>query len=199
MNPKMKDFWNERYRDAEFAYGEAPNEFFRSVLDGLPAGKILLPAEGEGRNAVYVAWQGWQVWAYDFAEAGRAKALELAKRHGVQIHYDLTTHEEADYPENHFDVVALIYAHTPARKQLHEKAVRWLRPGGTLILEGFSKAQLQYASGGPRQEALLFDREQLESDFAALGALQVEEAVVELHEGRYHRGKGAVIRVVGRK
>ncbi len=195
----MKDFWNERYAASEFAYGEAPNEFFRIQLDELPVGKILLPAEGEGRNAAYAARQGWEVWAYDFAEAGRNKALELAERHGVQVRYDLTTHEAADYPEAHFDVVALIYAHTPARKLLHEKAVRWLRPGGTLILEGFAKEQLQYSSGGPRDEALLFDRALLETDFRALSDLWIEEAVVELQEGRYHRGKGAVIRVVGRK
>ncbi len=195
----MKEFWNERYSAPEFAYGEAPNEFFRIQLDQLPVGKILLPAEGEGRNAVYAARQGWAVWAYDFAEAGRRKALELAERHGVQIHYDLTTHEAADYPEDHFDAVALIYAHTPARRLLHEKAVRWLRPGGTLLLEGFSKDQLRYRSGGPRSEELLFDQPLLEADFRDLSDLRIEETVVELQEGRYHRGQGAVIRVVGRK
>ncbi len=195
----MKDFWNQRFAAPEYAYGEAPNEFFRVQLDRLPPGRILLPAEGEGRNAVYAARKGWCVHAYDFAEAGRRKALQLAQKHGVALHYELASHREADFPAAHFDVVALIFAHTAERALLHEKAVRWLKPGGRLILEGFSKAQLQYASGGPRDEALLFDCRTLESDFQVLTDLECQEVVAVLREGRYHRGEGALVRLVGRK
>ncbi len=196
----MKDFWSQRFAAQEYAYGEQPNVFFRQQLDLLPVGKLLLPAEGEGRNAVYAACKGWEVWAYDFSEAAREKAMSLAQKCGeLHFRYDLCTHQEASYPEEYFDVVALIFAHTPERKLLHERAVHWLRPGGMLLLEGFSKKQLHYTSGGPKQEALLFDRAMLKSDFQSLSTFEIEEAVVVLDEGPYHQGQAAVIRVVGRK
>lgn len=195
----MKDFWNQRFAAPAYAYGEAPNEFFRMQLHRLLPGRILLPAEGEGRNAVYAAQRGWQVQAYDFSEAARNKALQLAEKSGVSIHYELASHQEADFPTAYFDVVALIFAHTSEREHLHQKAVQWLRPGGTLILQGFSKEQLQYVSGGPRDPALLFDRRTLESDFRMLAELRLEEVVVELEEGHYPRGLGALINLVGKK
>ena len=92
----MKDMWEERYAADEYAYGEEPNAFFKACLDRLPAaGRLLLPGEGEGRNAVYAARQGWKVDAFDFSAAGRERALRLAERYGVHIDYEVADYETA--------------------------------------------------------------------------------------------------------
>lgn len=137
----MKDFWNERFAQKEFIYGTAPNDFFRQEIDRLEPGSLLLPAEGEGRNAVYAAQKGWQVFAFDYAEAARQKALQLAARQAVPIQYVVASYEEIELPAASFDALALIYAHTDGWQSIYPRLFRALRPGGTLIVELFAPAQ----------------------------------------------------------
>lgn len=197
----MKEFWNQRYGAEDYAYGIHPNAFFKAQLGRLEPGRLLLPAEGEGRNAVYAARQGWSVHGFDYSEAAREKALRLAREHGVDIDYRLATYEEIDWPESSFDCLALIFAHVPAEKRraYHRKLTGYLKPGGKLLLEAFAKGQLGRDSGGPKNLAMLFSREELEEDFAGLAELHIEETETELDEGPFHRGPAAVIRVVGRR
>ena len=197
----MKDFWNNRYADSAYAYGIHPNAFFKNELDRLTPGRLLLPAEGEGRNAVYAARRGWEVHAFDYSETAREKALRLAEAHNVEIDYRLAAYEEIDWPEKSFDCLALIFAHLPAEKRrtYYRKLTAYLKPGATLLLEAFAKAQLGRDSGGPKNLAMLFSREELEEDLAGLPKLRIEEAETELDEGPFHRGSAAVIRVVGRR
>ena len=93
-----QDFWNSRYQADDYVYGKTPNAFFRSQLDRLTAGNILLPAEGEGRNAVYAATQGWQVTAFDMSREGKRKADALAAERGVPLHYRVGTLDELTFP-----------------------------------------------------------------------------------------------------
>jgi hypothetical protein len=151
-----KQFWNTRYGENETVYGKNPNEYFKQFIDSHKPGAILLPAEGEGRNAVYAASKGWQVDAFDFSETAREKALHLAKENGVKINYwlgDLATFKA----EKKYDAVGLIYVHLPEsiRKPFHEQAYQSLESGSFLVLEAFAKEQAQYESGGPRDKALL--------------------------------------------
>lgn len=196
----MKQFWNERYGQKMYSYGKAPNAFFSQKLMHLPKGKILLPAEGEGRNAVYAAIKGWKVKAFDYSEEGQRKALELAKSYDVSIDYTLM--EAADFQTSEqFDVIALIFAHFAGeeRKQLFEKLEQSLAPEGYLIMEVFSKNQIGRDSGGPKDPELLYSKGEIQSLFSELDFLILEETRIELDEGIFHQGDAAVIRVLAQK
>ena len=197
----MNDFWNERFGTTEYAYGTEPNEFYKGQLAKLAPGKILFPAEGEGRNAVYAAKQGWQVTAFDPSIEGKRKAELLAKNNQVSIKYLIDNYEFVDFPIESFDCVVLIFAHMhPAkRKEYHQKLISFLKPGGTLILEGFSKRQISNNTGGPRDVEMLFSKDELEGDFNSLSELTMSETETVLNEGPFHNGIASVIRVLGVK
>ncbi len=193
----MKEFWNERYASSEYVYGETPNEYFKEQLAALKPGKLLCPAEGEGRNAVYAATQGWEVTAFDISEEGRRKALELAQKQGVQLQYEIASFGTYELNEGSYDAVALIFTHIPAadRRARFQKIIKALKPGGTLILQGFSKTQLGKTTGGPKELAMLWSREELEGDFADMQHLKIEEKDIILSEGPFHSGLGSVIQL----
>jgi len=200
--PPMKDLFDQRYRADEYAYGEEPNAFFKARLDELPApGRILLPAEGEGRNAVYAARKGWKVDAFDFSEAGREKALRLAERHGVHINYEVADYETAHIEPEAYDAIALIFAHIheDTRQQIHQELVPALKPGGHLFLEAYSPEQLDYGTGGPPTPEMLYSLETLRADFSALTIIELEKLETEIHEGRYHTGLASVVRLVAKR
>lgn len=193
----MTNIWNERYSSEEYIYGTEPNNFFSEKLIQLKPGKILLPAEGEGRNAVFAAKKGWQVTAFDNSIEGQKKAFQLAEKEDVSITYLIDSYDSANLPFEYFDCIALIYTHMPPEKRTvyHQKLASFLKPGGFLILEGFSKNQLQYNSGGPKDYGMLFSVEELKSDFSDFNIIQAEETEIELKEGTFHDGKSSVIRL----
>lgn len=197
----MINYWDERFSGEEYVYGEEPNVFFAEQISKLKPGKVMLPCEGEGRNAVYAASLGWEVFAFDSSEAGRRKALALADRKRVSINYQLEDVGMAGFPDNEADVVAFIYAHFPpeTRTIIHQKVISWLKPGGTILLEAFNPAQLKNNSGGPKDPAMLYTTEMLAADFSELNIklLQTEQTV--LKEGRFHEGKADIIRYAGIK
>lgn len=195
----MKEMWNQRYAQEVFVYGTEPNEFFKTQLSLLPKGKVLLPAEGEGRNAAYAASKGWDVVAFDNSTSGKEKAEKLMNQKNVQFDYLIESFEEFEYEASSFDVIALIYAHTFNRKSNHQKILRFLKPGGILLLEGFSKKQINYSSGGPRNQNMLFSGEELKSDFPNCTTIELEETETELKEGPLHIGKASIIRAIMRK
>ncbi len=196
-----KDFWNKRYAEMAYAYGEEPNKYFAKSIQLLTAGKILLPAEGEGRNAVFAAAQGWEVDAFDSSNEGKIKAESLAARKGVEINYKIQGFEAFQALPNSYDAIALIYAHVPKEKRevYFQHCVEWLKPGGTLIIEGFSKMQLGKKSGGPKDVNMLFSIKELEKELRGLKFSYAEELDVELDEGEFHQGIGSVIRVIATK
>jgi SAM-dependent methyltransferase len=197
----MKQFWDERYSSEAYVYGKDSNDFFASQLEKVTPGKILLPGEGEGRNAVYAARKGWSVDAYDQSEAGRQKALFLAKERGVQINYQTCETEAFILRPDHYDFIALIFFHVDevSRKNLHHQIYRTLKPGGRLILEAFHKEQLHKNTGGPKSPEMLYDESSLSLDFTRFETLLLEKRSVKLNEGPFHQGEASLIRFSGIK
>lgn len=198
--------WNERYGSSEFAYGVEPNNYLKEQLEKLQTGKILFPAEGEGRNAVYAAKLGWTVSTFDISSEGRNKAQQLAESNAVTIDYQVGELHTLGYKEEEFDTVALIFAHFPAaiKSEIHQMLDRYLRKGGHVIFEAFSKRHLEYLSknekvGGPKDMGSLFSTEEILSDFPGYEVVELKETEIELNEGLYHNGLGSVIRFVGCK
>lgn len=197
----MKEFWNDRYSAEDFVYGKEPNAFFKSEIDKLPAGNLLLPSEGEGRNAVYAARLHWKADAFDQSEKGREKCEALAKENNVTIHYTVADALEIELEEDKYDMIALIFAHYPSsiRKQVHQKCIKALKPGGLLLLEAFNPLQLNNESGGPKDTDMLYTAKLLKADFAALSITYLKELTVNLSEGKHHSGKGDVVRLLATK
>jgi SAM-dependent methyltransferase len=202
----MKSFWNERYAQDVYVYGDQPNAFFKEALQrpdisAIQGGLMLLPCEGEGRNAVYSASLGWQVTALDYAEQGKIKAMALAEKNKVSICYALSDIETYPLSDCSFDVIGLIFAHFPpeTRAGIHHRLAQALRPGGFIVLQAFGKDQLQYASGGPSRLEMLYDIETLLEDFSALSCIYQSEQIVTLREGPYHHGEGAVVSMILQK
>jgi len=197
-----KEFWNDRYAQHQTVYGAEPNEFFKEQLQSIKPGKLLLPAEGEGRNALYAASLGWRVTAYDYSEVAKNKTLELAVKLGItSIDYEVKDLSQVQLPGEEFDAVALIYVHLPiaVRKHLHTQCIQSLKPGGKLIMEVFAKDQLQYDSGGPKDAALLYSVKDLTEDFSGIHIMQQEEVITTLNEGPFHSGPASVVRFVAEK
>ena len=197
----MPTDWDERYLEPGFVYGTDPNEFLVSVVHRIPHGKILSLAEGEGRNAVYLASLGYQVTGVDGSEVGLRKAVELARERGVSIttiHADLG---EFEIEPEQWDGVIACYCHLPSdiRIPLHRAAVRGLKPGGIFVLEAFSKEQLAYNTGGPQSLDMLMSLDELTQELAGLEfvhAVRIERGV---REGSRHTGLASVVQVMGIK
>jgi SAM-dependent methyltransferase len=197
----MKDFWNERYAAEDYAYGIEPNVFFKTQLEDLPKGKILFPAEGEGRNAVYAAQKGYEVYAFDSSVAGKTKADNLAKHKNVSLKYAVSSIEESNYPQDFFDGIVLIFAHFPphVRKEYHQKLFTFLKPNGFIVFEAFSKNQIQNTSGGPANIEMLYTEEQIKTEFVDINFTFLETLEIHLDEGPFHQGKASVVRFTGTK
>ncbi len=198
----MNNFWNERYAEKEYAYGIHPNQFLVDSIFNLPKyGKILFPAEGEGRNAVFAAKNGFEVAAFDLSSEGKKKADELASDNDVKIDYRVGMLEDLNFEPNSFDGVVLIYAHFPKaiRKAMHQQILRLIKPNGVIIFEAFSKEQLDYPSGGPKEVAMLFSEEEVKEEFENVDFDFIKTEIIELNEGAYHQGKGSVVRFIGKK
>lgn len=197
----MNVFWNERFASDEYAYGTSPNQFLKAQLQLLKPGKILFPAEGEGRNAVYAAELGWEVHAFDSSSEAAKKAKRLSDSRNVSIFYEISDINEIHYDEDEFDCIALIFfhLHPEYRSSFHTKMLTLLKPGGIILLEGFSKKQIERNSGGPKNFSLLYSKEELYSDFSCASTYDVREADVKLNEGSYHQGIASVIRVIAVK
>lgn len=196
-----REFWEERYGKDRYVYGIEPNEFFRMFIDGCQPGRLLLPAEGEGRNAVYAARKGWEVNAFDFSLNARKKALDLAMSRGVNINYFVADLEFYELSEENFDLIAMIHIHfnPSTRKYVHRKMINSLRKGGFLIMEAFSQDQLNYNSGGPSNPEMLYSVNILMEDFTDLDIQNLYQTEYEMNEGEYHRGTGSVVRMVAQK
>ena len=202
----MKAFWDERYKSEVYAYGKTPNLYFKEKIDQLKPGKILLPAEGEGRNAVYAAEQGWEVFAYDFSTYAYKKAMALAKEKQVEINFQIASLNDLDFSEESFDAIGLIYVHfpDPIRSSNHKKLAALVKKGGAVILEAFSTKHPHYQKvnpqvGGPKMPFQLYDKSKLTADFKAFYFHQLEEKEVLLEEGIYHLGRTKVMRMHAEK
>ena len=196
----MKEFWDQRYAIDEFVYGKEPNVFFKEWVDRLPAGSLYLPGEGEGRNAVYAAEKGWDVHAFDQSENARKKAIRLAAERGVELHYLAGQIDDVLTTSEKYDLIALVYFHLlpDERKAYFKKLKNMLKPGGYILIEAFSKQQIAYETGGPRNIDMLYDLNDILQDMDGLEQIVAFSDEHHLNEGAFHQGKAHVIRYVGK-
>jgi SAM-dependent methyltransferase len=197
----MKNEWDERYARQEYIYGTEPNKFLKEQLSLLKPGRILFPAEGEGRNAVFAASIGWETDAFDQSVEGQKKAVKLATHKGVSIDYYIQSLNDWNPEPDQYDCIAMIFVHLPEglRQQVHNAVIRSLKPGGTLLLEAFTLNQLPRTSGGPKTAELLFTRELIVSDFKELIFTEFAESQTTLNEGPLHQGLADVIQLTALK
>ncbi|UQA74101.1 class I SAM-dependent methyltransferase [Sphingobacterium siyangense] len=206
MSKTNQSFWDERYGQEQYAYGEAPNEYLKNKLTGFPKGRILFPLEGEGRNAVFAAILGWNVFAFDQSSEGKKKAELLAKKNGVQIEYVVSDVADFSCTEKSFDALVLVYAHFTLneRRRYHQKLSSLLKKRGLLIIEGFGKEHIEKQkqnpnAGGPKEATMLYDLEDLKTDFRGFEFIEIYKTDTELQEGNYHVGVASVVRVLAIK
>lgn len=195
--------WDERYRDPEYVYGTEPNDFLAANAERyLPAGgEVLCLAEGEGRNAVFLARRGYRVTGVDGSAVGLAKARALAERHGVTIETVVSDLAAFELGVARWDGIVSIWCHLPSqlRARVHRAAVAALRPGGGFLLEAYTPKQLEYDTGGPRSVDMLMTAAAVREELAGLDIIVAEEKLREIHEGKFHGGASAVLQVIAKK
>jgi SAM-dependent methyltransferase len=193
--------WDERFSEPGYAYGTEPNSFLASVADRIPGGKVLCLAEGEGRNAVYLAELGYDVTAVDTSTVGLAKAEALARDRGVTIETVNADLEEYEVEPGVWQGVVSIFCHLPpvVRAALHERCLRGLAPGGVFALEGFTPRQLGLGTGGPKNRELLMELEIIRQELPGLRLEIGREIEREVVEGGYHTGNAAVVQILAVK
>lgn len=197
----MKEFWNQRYDIDELVYGKDPSHFLGERLWDQKFGRLLLPGEGEGRNAVYAAKKGWFVHAFDFSRVAAAKAIELSRKEKVKFEYQIADVRSFQTAEDFYHLIGVAFLHLPPadRNHFHKKMIKSLKPGGKIIAEYFSKNQLAQDTGGPKNIDMLYDKSDLREDFKSLNILELEEKQVYQEGGKAHAGKAWVIHLVCKK
>ncbi|MEQ1699428.1 MAG: class I SAM-dependent methyltransferase [Ilumatobacteraceae bacterium] len=193
--------WEQRYGTEAYLYGTEPNEFLRANAHLLPAGPTMCLAEGEGRNAVHLAGTGRQVHSVDLTEAGVAKTLRLAQQLGVQVAAVVGDVAEFDLGVDRWPAIVSIFAHMPpaVRRGLHARVVAALTPGGVLLLEAYTPAQIGRGTGGPAVPEMTMTLDGLRDELAGLEFLHAMELEREVVEGPGHTGVGAVVQVIARR
>ncbi len=201
IKEKTVIMWDKRYDTEEYVYGTNPNEFLKSVSDHIPRGKVLCLAEGEGRNAVYLAQLGCTVLAVDSSSVGLEKAKKLAAHNSVVIDTRVVDLGQLEIVSGTWDAIVSIFAHVPSsiRKELHRKVVAGLRQGGVFILEAYTPAQLKLKTGGPPDEDKMMTLASLQQELKGLDFTHAKELERDVLEGKLHVGRGAVVQVVAVK
>ncbi|MBW8330192.1 MAG: class I SAM-dependent methyltransferase [Thiobacillus sp.] len=196
-------FWNDRFATDEYIFGTAPNVFLASQAALIrPGMRALAVADGEGRNGVWLAERGAQVHAIDFSSAALEKARKLASERGVTLDIEQADVLNWDWQEAAYDLVAAIFiqfAPPPERDRIIAGIRRTLKPGGVLILQGYTPKQIEYGTGGPPSAAHMYIAELLRDWFAGWDILHLREHESVISEGSHHHGMSALIDLVARK
>jgi SAM-dependent methyltransferase len=195
--------WQARFATPDYAFGKEPNYFLKSCRGLLPpSGRALAVADGEGRNCVWLAEQGLDVLSLDFSPAAQRKARALAAERRVKVSFVQADAHAWDYPELAFDVVVEVFAQFSSPDERAEKWAgmrRTLKPGGLLIVQGYTPKQLQYGTGGPKRLENLYTRAMLERAFGDFSKLTIVEEEREMREGASHAGMSALIGLTATK
>ena len=195
INPLAR--WNSRFSAEGYLFGESPNAYLADMTPSLKAGKTLSLADGEGRNSVWLAKQGFETDAFDFSPVGVQKAQQLADKHGVKVNYHCS-----DWAPHRYDNVVGVFfqfVDPASRSALFAKMDQALKPGGVLLIQGYGKDQLKYKTGGPGELDHLYDEELLLSAFSNYKVLDLKTYTAEVDEGAGHKGMSALVGFVARK
>jgi len=195
--------WNRRFAEAGYLFGTAPNEWLRENAGVWKAGnRVLCVADGEGRNSVWLAGLGLTVDAFEISDVGVAKAKRLAAEQGVSVNFTVADCDGYAWPESAFDGVAAIFvqfADPALRERLFARMVQSLKPGGTLVLQGYTPRQLEFGTGGPPLASHLYTEAMLRDAFADLDILSLRDYEADVAEGAGHQGRSALIGLVARR
>ena len=196
--------WDERFGQEDYVYGKEPNAFLKSSLGYLPeTGRVLCLAEGEGRNGVFLAKQGYDVHAIDISTAGKEKAEKLATENGVAIDYVVSDVNDYDFGEEKWDAIISISAHTDpeTRGNVYRKVLPALKENGVFFLEAYHPNQLLqgYGTGGPKEASWMVSLEDLLAFFPVENVLHQAEMERDVREGKFHTGKAFVTQFVWKK
>ena len=201
--PDATAMWDKRFEREDYIFGLEPNEYLRSHAGRLaPAGRVLCVADGEGRNSVWLARRGMRVDAFDISAVGVAKARRLAAEAGVAVEFSVADCERWPWPVDAYDTVAAIFvqfADPAMRERLFVNIVRALKPGGLLVLQGYTPRQLEYKTGGPPILSHLYTEAMLRAAFGGLQIEELREYEAHLSEGTQHAGRSALIGLLARK
>ncbi|MDD2549899.1 MAG: class I SAM-dependent methyltransferase [Bacteroidales bacterium] len=188
--------WDKRYSNPDFIYGTEPNKYLCNTLKNLKPGSLLLPGEGEGRNALWAAKHGWDVTAFDSSSVAQQKALNLFKQHSVNVSYLITDIQNLTLSEQ-FNAIGMVFVHLERSMfaQAAKKLTGLLKPNGHLIIEMFNQNQLHLNSGGPKNPNFFVTPRELKTMFNSLTIIELKNEEVYLDEGPLHQGKAMVIRM----
>lgn len=194
MQTNNPEIWDQLYSNEDYVFSTSPNIYLASKLALLPPGKLLLPGDGEGRNAVYAAQNGWEVDAFDLSEVGMEKALNLAKRNKVPVHFSVSDVNSFEFSTHSYDALGLVFVHfmPEERRVLHQKLSQALKKGGYLILTGFSRLV-----GVPAN--ITFELSEIREDFKDFEWIECKKEVEVLNEGRMIQGVGEVVKIFAKK
>ena len=193
--------WDERFNSEEYRYGKEANDFLKSSYQQIPKGKVLCIGEGEGRNSVFLAKQGYNVTALDYSIIGLQKTEKLAKENNVNvnlIHEDITKYK---FEINAWNGIVSIFCHFDKsnRQKVHKSCVNALAPGGVFLLEAYSPDQLKYGSGGPKTIDLLMELSEVKNELTGLEFIQAHKVERKIIEGTLHNGMASVIQILAKK
>ncbi|CAN5621653.1 class I SAM-dependent methyltransferase [soil metagenome] len=198
----MKSKWDERYGKDEYYYGTTPNTFLVDHISAFKAGgRLLCLAEGEGRNAVYLAQQGFRVTAVDASQAGLDKLRKLAKDSDVQIEIICRDLNDFEIKKGAWDGIISIWCHLPSelRTKVHQSSRDGLIENGIFLLEAYTPDQIKFKTGGPQNPDLMPTLAKIEKDFEGFEVDFKSEMTRNISEGIGHQGQSAVVQFVGRK
>ena len=193
--------WDERYDTQAYIYGKQPNEFLVSALPRIEKGRVLSLAEGEGRNAVYMAECGYEVTGLDSSSVAKRKALKLAKEKQVSFDYINCDISQFTFHTNYWDGIVSVFFPLPPtlRRQLYNNIQRALRPGGILIVEAYTPDQIAFGTGGGSDPSTMQTKKSLEEDLAGMSFIHLEEKEREVYEGSFHTGLSSVVQCIAAK
>jgi SAM-dependent methyltransferase len=203
MPASDRDYWNGRFAGEAYTFGTRPAAFLSDNARHVPPqSRVLVPADGEGRNSVFLAELGHRVVATDIAEAGIAKAQKLAAARGVSVDFRHLDLQGWQWPDAEFDAVVAIFiqfAPPALRDEIFAGMKRAVRPGGVVLLHGYTPKQLEYRTGGPSVVEQLYTEESLRAAFGDWELLRLEAYERELEEGAGHKGRSAIIDLIARR
>lgn len=193
--------WNIRYSESDYFYGTAPNDFLRNNFGSIQKGKVLCLADGEGRNSVFLAEQGYNVTSVDISSVGVEKTRRLASERGVTVNAIVGDLTDFDLGNHQWNGVVSIFCHLSSelRRRVHQRVVKSLVSGGVVLLEAYTINQIGRGTGGPQVADFLMSELSLRSEFSQLTPVHLAEIERTVSEGAGHTGMAAVVQMIARK